>query len=159
MTDREFLRHTLATLAYRAAKTLRDVPESFETYKLNEHSNTPQVIVNHLADLMAWTKTMINGEPKWTNGEVVDWKTDCARFFDNLKAVDDLLASDVTIAFDFTLMFQAPVADALTHVGQLAMLRRLSGNKMKSEVYLRADIQIGRVGPDQTPIDPRYEFD
>jgi len=66
---------------------------------------------------------------------------------------------DAEVVFDLDLMFQAPVADALTHVGQLAMLRRLSGSKMKSEVYFRADIRIGRVGLDQTPIDPQFEFD
>ncbi len=159
MTDREFLRHTLATLAYRAAKTLRSVSDSFAAFKLDENSNTPHVVVSHMANLMAWMETMIQGDPKWNEAPMSDWQTDCARFFENVKKVDDLLASDADIAFDLGLMFQAPVADALTHVGQLAMLRRLSGSKMKSEVYLKADIQIGRVGPDQTPIDPEFEFD
>ncbi|MCP4685941.1 MAG: hypothetical protein GY867_10930 [bacterium] len=159
MTDRAFLRHTLATLAYRAAKTLRGVPDSFAEFKLDENSNTPQVVVCHMANLMAWMQTMIQGQPKWVEAPMTDWTAACSRFFDNLKKVDDLLASDIGIAFDLKLMFQAPVADALTHVGQLAMLRRLSGSKMKSEVYLKADIQIGRVGPDQTPIDPEFEFD
>ncbi len=159
MTDRDFLRHTLATLAYRAAKTLRDAPDSFAEFKLDENSNTPHVIVSHMGNLMAWMETMIQGDPKWVTAPMSDWQADCSRFCDNVRRVDDLLSTDADIGFDLKLMFQAPVADALTHVGQLAMLRRLEGSKMKSEVYLKADIQIGRVGPDQTPIDPEFEFD
>ena len=159
MTDREFLRHTLATLAYRAAKTLRGAPETFAEFKLDDGSNTPLVIVTHLADLMAWMITMCKGEPQWVTEPPKDWSTECDRFFDTMKKVDDCLSSETPIPFELTRMFQGPVADALTHTGQLAMLRRLHGAPMRSEAYIRADIQIGRVGPDQTPIDPRFEFD
>ncbi|MCB2231796.1 hypothetical protein KQH82_13840 [bacterium] len=158
MTDREYLRFALATLAYRASKTMRDAPESFAAFKADPGSNTPLVIVGHMADLFAWAYTMTQGEPKWHYTPPVDWSTECARFFTALKAVDDVLASDAPIAFDLTRMFAGPVADALTHTGQLAMIRRLAGCPMKGENYSRATIEIGRVGADQTGPDSKNEF-
>lgn len=159
MTDREFLRHTLATLAYRASKTMRGAPESFASFKAGPDSRTPLEIVGHLADLMAWGRAMATGPGKWVTGPAESWKPTCARFFTEIKAFDDLLASNATLDYDLTRLFQGPVADALTHTGQLAMLRRLSGAPMKGESYNRAEIQLGNVGPDQTPANPKFEFD
>lgn len=158
MSDREYLRFALATLAYRASKTMRDAPDSFADFKADPGSNTPLTIVGHMADLFAWAYTMTQGEPKWQYTPTVDWQTDCARFFAALKAVDDVLASNQIIAFDLTRMFAGPVADALTHTGQLAMIRRLAGCPMKGENYSKATIEIGDVGPDQTAPDPKNEF-
>src|SRR2546426_11302508 len=39
---------------------------------------------------------------------------------------------------------QGPIADALTHIGQIAM-RRLAGAPIKGESYFAAEILIGRV--------------
>jgi hypothetical protein len=159
VTDREFLRHTLATLAYRAAKTMRGAPDSFATFKAGPSSKTPMEIVGHMADLMAWGYAMATGPGKWVNGPAESWKPTCERFFAQMKAFDDLLASNATLDYDLTRLFQGPVADALTHTGQLAMLRRLHGAPMKGESYNRADIKAGRVGAEQTPADPKFEFD
>jgi hypothetical protein len=159
MTDRDLLRHTVATLAYRAAKTLRGAPASFAHFKVSPDSNPPLHLVNHMADLFDWALTMIHGEPKWADGTVPDWNDACRRFFTALKKFDTALASETEIAYELTKIFQGPIADALTHTGQLAMLRRLSGAPMKGESYNRAEIVIGRVGPDQTPPNPKYEFD
>jgi hypothetical protein len=158
VTDREFLRHTLATLAYRAAKTMRGAPESFAGFKAGPDSRTPLEIVGHLGDLIAWGRAMATGPGKWVTGAAESWKPTCARFFAEMKAFDDLLASNQALQYDLTRLFQGPVADALTHTGQLAMLRRLSGAPMKGESYNRADIKPGRVGPDQTAADPKFEF-
>jgi hypothetical protein len=159
MTDIEFLRHTLATLAYRAAKTMRTAPESFAEFLPGPTSNTPLQIVTHMGDLFDWALTMILGEPKWHSSTPKDWDSECRRFFDSLKRFDDTLASGAPVKYDIKLIFQGPVADALTHTGQLAASRRLHGSPMKGEAYNRADIQIGRIGMDQTPPDSRYEFD
>jgi len=152
-------RHTLATLAYRAAKTMRDVPESFADFKPGPTSNTPLQIVAHMGDLFDWAYTMISGTPKWNAAEPGDWEGECERFFASLKKFDDALESGTPINYEITRMFQGPVADALTHTGQLALLRRLHGSPMKGESYNRADIAIGRISLEQTPADPRYEFD
>ena len=159
MNDREFLRHTVATLAYRAAKTLRGAPESFASFQPGPTSRTPVELLAHMGDLFDWALSMTTGAPKWNTATPQPWEQECARFFAALKAFDDALASDRPLSYELTRMFQGPVADALTHTGQLAMMRRLHNAPMKGESYNRADIQIGRVGADQTPANPKYEFD
>ena len=159
MADREFLRHTVATLAYRAAKTMRGAPATFARFRPGPTSKTPVETVAHMGDLLDWALTMANGEPRWNNSTPQAWEPECARFFAALKAFDDALASNAELRYDLTRLFQGPIADALTHTGQLAMMRRLHGAPMKGESYNRADIAAGRVGSDQTPADPRYEFD
>src|SRR5574341_56876 len=124
MTDREFLRHTVATLAYRAAKNMRGAPESFANFKPGPTSNTPLQIVAHMGDLFDWAFTMIVGEPKWNTATPQSWPKECARFFAALKKFDDALATVEKTGYELTKIFQGPIADALTHTGQLAMLRR-----------------------------------
>ena len=159
MTDREFLRHTVATLAYRAAKAMRGAPASFAAFKPGPSSRTPIELLAHMGDLLDWGLSMAKGEPKWNNSTPQPWDRECARFHAALKTFDDLLASGEPLRYDLTRLFQGPIADALTHTGQLTMLRRLHGAPMKGESYNRADIVAGRVGAEQTPADPRYEFD
>jgi len=159
MTDVHMLRHALATLAYRAAKTMRDAPESFANFLAGPGFRTPVEIVAHMGDLFDWALSMAVGAPRWSSSDPQPWERECGRFFDALKRFDDYLVSGIPIKYDLTLLFQGPVADALTHTGQLAMLRHLAGCKMKGESYNRADIQIGRLSLEQTPPDPRYEFD
>src|SRR5690349_21551614 len=159
MTDRELLRHTVATLAYRAAKTMRGAPESFASYRPGPKANSAVEIVAHMGDLFDWALSMALGQGKWNNATPQAWDKECARFFAALKTFDDLLASDAEIQYDLTRLFQGPIADALTHTGQLAMMRRLSGAPMKGESYNRADVVIGRISLEQTPPDPKFEFD
>lgn len=159
MTDREFVRHTVATLAYRAAKTMRGAPETFATFRAGPTSRTPLEVVAHMGDLMDWALSMAKGEGRWNTATPQAWDQECARFFAAVKAFDDALANDEPPRYPLTRLFQGPIADALTHTGQLAMLRRQHGAPMKGESYNRADVATGRVGPDQTPADPRYEFD
>ncbi|MGH7730921.1 MAG: hypothetical protein ACRENJ_06675 [Candidatus Eiseniibacteriota bacterium] len=159
MTDREFLRHTVATLAYRAAKTMRGAPTTFAGFQPGPSSKTPVEIVAHMGDLLDWALSLAKGEPRWNNATPQPWASECARFFAALEAFDHALAADAPLRYDLTRLFQGPVADALTHTGQLAMLRRLHGAPMKGESYNRADIAVGRVGAEQTPAEPRYEFD
>lgn len=159
MTDLELLRHTVATLAYRAGKTMRGAPASFADFKPGPTTKTPVQIVAHMGDLFDWAHTMVKGEPKWNAATPQAWDEEVARFFAALKKFDDALASGQPIKMELTKIFQGPIADALTHTGQLAMLRRLAGCPMKGESYARAEIVIGRVGFDQTPANPKYEFD
>ena len=159
MNDREFMRHVVATVAYRAAKTMRDAPPSFAAFKPGPSSKAPVEIVAHMGDLFDWGLSMAKGEGRWNTATPQAWGDECRRFFASLQAFDDTLASDAPLGHELTRLFQGPVADALTHTGQLTMLRRLHGAPMKSESYNRADITIGRVGAEQTPPDPKYEFD
>jgi hypothetical protein len=150
------LRQLAATLAYRAAKVLRDVPASFAMYTCGESTRTPLHIVAHMADLMAWGTSIARGGYEWKAGGGDDWNTEVDRFFNGLAALDAALA-----AHDFNgsieKLIQGPLADALTHVGQLAMLRGMAGVPVRPESYAKATITIGRVGRDQAP--PGREFD
>lgn len=159
MTDREFLRHTLATLAYRAAKAMRGAPETFASFRAGPSSRTPVEIVAHMGDLMDWGLSMARGEGRWNSSTPQAWDAECERFFAGAKAFDEALAGTASVQYELTRLFQGPVADALTHTGQLTMLRRLHEAPVRSESYNRADIAIGRVGAEQTSADPRYEFD
>lgn len=159
MTDFEFVRHTVATLAYRAAKTIRGAPPSFATFQAGATSNAPVRIVSHMADLFDWALTLVQGESKWHSSAPKSWDEECDRFFEALKRFDDWFATGLPVQYDLGKLFQGPIADAFTHTGQLAMLRRLHGAPMKSESYTRADIVIGQVGFDQPAADPKYEFD
>lgn len=158
-TTRLFLRHALATLAYRAGKTVRGTPAAFGEFRASPDSPQVKQILAHMGDLMDWVLTMLRGEPKWNNSTPLAWDAEIARFHASLQAVEAYLASGAPIAWEPARVFQGGIADALTHTGQLAMLRRLGGYKMRGENYSRADIEAGRVGPDQVPPNPAHEFD
>ncbi len=85
------------------------------------------------------------------------WADEVARFFAALERLDAFVASDAPIEAPVDKLFQGPIADAFTHVGQLAMLRRQFGAPVRGEDYFRADIAPGRVGAEQTP--PNREFE
>ena len=158
MTDaRTLLRHTLATLAYRGGKAVRNAPASFANYRRSDTSRTPAQILAHIGDLMDWGLAMADGRGEWHDSTPLVWEKECERFFFALKKFDDYLASEKPLQAPIEKLFQGPVADALTHVGQLAMLRRMSGAPIKGESFYVADIVIGRVGADQAA--PRREFD
>jgi hypothetical protein len=156
-TDRIFLRHTLATLAYRGGKTVRDASPGFATYGAPDTARTPAKILAHIGDLMDWALSMAEGNQKWKDSTPLAWDKEGERFHAAVKKFDDYLASEAPLQVPPHKLFQGPIADALTHVGQLAMLRRLAGCPIKGENYFAAEITSGRVGPDQAA--PRRPFD
>jgi hypothetical protein len=154
---REFLRHTVATLAYRGGKAVRDVPEDAGRFRAGEASRTPLQILAHVNDLLDWALTLCRGEHVWRDSTPADWSTEASRFHAGLAALDDYLAGDDPLGFPAERIFQGPIADALTHVGQIAYLRRLAGAPVRAENYFRSEITAGRVGPEQAA--PVREFD
>jgi len=154
---REMLRHTVATLAYRGGKAVRGAPESFAAFRASESSRTPAQILAHIGDLLDWALTMAKGAEAWRDSGPQSWGHDVDRFHASLARFDEYLASEQDLACTCERLFQGAVADALTHVGQLTMLRRIAGAPMRSENYSKADIQSGRVGAEQTA--PGREFD
>jgi hypothetical protein len=154
---RQLLRHTVATLAYRGAKALRGAPESFASFKIGDSTRTPAKILAHLGDLLDWALSMAQGKMTWRDSEPLPWKAEADRFFAALKKFDDFLASGKSLKAPVEKLFQGPVADALAHVGQIAMLRRLAGCPIKGENYFKAEIVVGSVAVEQSA--PRHEFD
>lgn len=155
-TTRAVVRHLTATLAYRAGKVLRDVPPGFAGTSFGGSTRKPVLIVAHMADLIAWAISLTRGEYAWKPEGSNDWNTEVARFFGNLAILDREIAS-TAVGFSVEKMIQGPLADALTHVGQLALLRGMAGAPVRPESFARADIVAGRVGIDQAP--PGREFD
>jgi len=154
---REFLRHVVATLAYRGGKVLRDAPEGLATLRISDASRTPVEILGHIGDLFEWAHSIARGEEAWPGDTEPRWELQVERFYGGLARLEEVLASDAPLRAPAEKLFQGPLADALTHVGQLAMLRRLVGTPVRGENYFRADIGAGRVGRDQAA--PRREFD
>ncbi len=154
---REMLRHTIATLAYRGGKAVRDAPESFPGFRASETTRTPAQILAHIGDLLDWALSMAKGAEAWHNTEPEAWAQDVNRFHSSLARFDEFLASSDELKCPCERLLQGAIADALTHVGQLAMLRRIAGAAIRGENYSRADIQAGRVGAEQSA--PRSEFD
>jgi hypothetical protein len=154
---RAFLRHTLATIAYRAAKVERYAPPGFGNFQLGKAARTPVQIVAHMADLFDWALRMAQGNSDWVQSKPQAWRKEVERFHASLLEFDRYLASDAPLGATAEELFQGPISDALTHIGQIAILRRQDNAPVRSEVYARADIAPGRVGAEQ-PKSP-FEFD
>lgn len=153
---RQLLRHAVATLAYRGGKAVRGAPDAFGSFHLAATSRTPVQILSHIGDLLDWALSLARGHEAWRDSPPRAWPDEVSRFYDGLARLDAELAGQEPRASCEQLL-QGPIADALTHVGQLALLRRLAGSPVRGENYLRAGIVAGRVGPEQEP--PRREFE
>ena len=162
-STRAVLRQLVATLAYRTAKVLRDAPADFGATHVGPSTRTPVQIVAHMGDLMAWAVRLARGEHRWTAEGSDDWNREVKRFFDGLARLDEALASDQSLSGPVEKpvekLIQGPLADALTHAGQLALLRGLVGAPVRPESYARAAIVAGRVGADQVPAVAEFDGD
>lgn len=154
---RQLLRHTLATVAYRGGKALRGAPDSFATFHIGDKTRTPSQILAHMGDLFDWALSIAQGKQAWKDSTPLPWNAEIERFFAAIQKFDDYLASSEPLHGSAEGLFQGPVADAINHVGQIAMLRRFAGSPILSENYFRADIVAGRVGAEQSA--PRREFE
>jgi len=155
--ERNFLRHTLATIAYRGAKPLRDAPARFGITEIAGYPRTPVMILAHINDLFDWALTLARGKSAWHASAPGEWSSEVTRFFRGLQALDDYLGSAEPLHESPEKLFQGPIADALTHIGQLSLMRRMAGHPVKPENYHKAAIASGQVGAEQPA--PRMEFD
>ena len=154
---RQLLRHTVATVAYRGGKALRGAPDHFASFHLGDETRTPAQILAHMGDLFDWALSIVQGQQSWHDSTALPWNAEVDRFFAAVKAFDDYLASPEPLHAPAEGLFQGPLADALTHIGQIAMLRRLAGSSVKGENYFKAEIAAGRVSFEQSA--PRREFE
>jgi hypothetical protein len=144
---RELLRHTVASLAYRAARTIEGAPDGFAQFE--GAGRQPVQILAHMGDLFDWALSAVQGRERWHTSKPHSWATEQQRFFGALHAFDAYLASGEPLYAAVEPLFQGPIADALTHVGQLAMLRRLAGCPTRGENFFVADVKAGQVGAEQ----------
>ncbi|MGE5207242.1 MAG: hypothetical protein ACM3PW_16650 [Chlamydiota bacterium] len=145
----QLLRHTVATLAYRGGKAVRGAPAEFPRFQAAAGTRTPGEILAHIGDLLDWALALADGKNVWHDSRQLPWEQEVARFHRTLEAFDTRLASGQPLGFSAEKLFQGPIADALTHVGQIAMLRRMSGAPIRGENYFRAGIEAGRVSQAQ----------
>ncbi len=154
---RELLRHAVATLAYRGAKAIRNAPPELADFRVADGTRSPLQILAHLGDLLEWAVSLAEGNQKWNVATPGSWDAESSRFFSALARLDEYLATDRPLGCKPEKLLQGPVADALTHVGQVMMLRRLASAPVRSENYAIAEIVPGRVTAEQAA--PRFEFD
>lgn len=135
---------------------MRNAPDGFGEFQAGDGVRTPGQILAHLGDLFDWALSIAMGQQKWQDSKPLPWEQDVERFFAALKKFDDFLASSDPVHAPLEKLLQGPIADALSHVGQIAILRRLAGGPVKGENYYVAEIEVGRVGADQAK--PKREF-
>ncbi len=155
--DRAWLRHAVATLAYRGGKVLRDAPESIAEIRVCPTCRSTIEILAHINDLLDWARSMALGAEAWNTSSPISWSRELDRFYAGLQNLDEALSAPEPLTVPAMRLFHGPLADALTHVGQLATLRRLAGSPVRGENYFEAEIKVGQVGVVQPT--PKFEFD
>ena len=146
---RQLLKHFLATLAYRTQKALRDAPESFADFQAGEDVRTPHELLTHMTGCIMWAQTAFIGG-KVELPSLPTMSDEITRFHKTLESLGGNL-SDGTEPIDTTLerLLQGPLCDAMTHAGQLAMLRRMHGSPVKGENFRTANINADNLTPNQ----------
>jgi hypothetical protein len=156
--DKEMVRHFLAALAYRTQKALRSAPESFPTFDPGFGLRRPHDLIRHMNSVLHYGSVVLQtGNYDYRSGhQTLSWQEDVSRFHSLLKEIDEELIKREHIESDLLKrLLQGPLSDAMTHAGQLAMLRRMSGSPVPSENFVKADIQTGRVSENQpAPVSP-----
>ena len=146
--DRALLRHFLAAIAYRTQKALRDAPDHYATFSAGNRVRTPTELIRHMASLMGYVRTFFKGGT-YKAEPLPSFADEVARFHTLLEEVGTLLASDASCSITTEQLLQGPFADAMTHVGQLAMLRRLADSPVAPENFVYANIRSDRLHADQ----------
>ena len=150
--DRELLRHFLAAIAYRTQKALRGAPDHYPTFSAGNRVRTPAELIRHMTALMGYVRTHFQGGTYPMKPEPLpSFDEEVTRFHSTLESVGDLLASEAPCAITTEQLLGGPFADTMTHVGQLAMLRRLADSPVAPENFIYADIRADRLHADQPP--------
>jgi hypothetical protein len=142
---RDLLRHVVATVAYRGGLAVVDTPESFARFRVEESTRTPEELLAHIGDLLEGSRYLAQGELVHLTSTPLPWKEEIARFFAEVKSLDSFLASTAPMACPVEKLVQGPIGDALTHVGQIVMLRRLAGIPVPEAAYFTAEIVAGDI--------------
>jgi hypothetical protein len=145
---REVLRHMVATVAYRGGVAVAKTPSNFATFRAHETTRTPGEILAHIGDLLEGSLHLLKGEMVFLTSTPLPWNDEITRLFSAVKALDSYLATDAPLACPVEKLVQGPIGDALTHVGQIVMLRRMAGSPIHPEPYFTAEIVAGEINDD-----------
>ena len=147
--SRRLLQHFLAALAYRTQKALRGAPEAFAEFRAGTHVRTPHELVWHMTGVVGYARTMLRGGT-FAPPRLDPFAAEVARFHDTLALLrDDFADPSLAARISDAQFLQGPLADAMTHAGQLAMLRRLAGSPVASENFIFARVDAANVGEAQ----------
>ena len=135
----------VATVAYRGGLAVVDAPESFAEFRAHETTRTPGELLAHIGDLLEGSLHLLKGDMVYLASTPLPWKEEVTRFFSAVKNLDSYLASEAPLACPVEKLVQGPIGDALTHVGQIVMLRRMSGNPIRPAAYFTAEILAGEI--------------
>jgi hypothetical protein len=150
MTEsRRVLQHFLAALAYRTQKALRDAPDSFADFRAGTHVRTPHELLWHMTGVIGYARTMLHGGD-FAPRQLPTFDAEVARFHETLAALHaDFEDPTLSARISDEQFLHGPLSDAMTHAGQLAMLRRLAGSPVASENFIFADIRADNVSAAQ----------
>jgi hypothetical protein len=153
------LRHFLAALAYRTQKALREAPEGFGDFQAGEHTRTPRDLIRHMTSVLGYARTYFVGGRYWPE-PLPTLDEEIARFHATIVTLaEHLERGDPLFGISPEQLLQGPFSDAMTHAGQLAMLRRLAGAPVPPENFIVADISVDRLGAEQPlPASPDAEW-
>lgn len=158
-SKRQMLRHFLASIAYRTQKALRDAPEDFAAFRVIPGVRTPHELVKHMTSVLGYARTFFIGGEWWPE-MLEQFDDEVSRFHEVLESLSQHLEESEFLQ-DMTpeRMLQGPFSDAMSHAGQLAMLRRLFGSPIPPENFIMAAIEAQNVGPHQPdPVSPDKEW-
>jgi hypothetical protein len=152
---RAMLRHFLAALAYRTQKALRDAPGDFGSFTTSNEVRTPMQLVRHMTSVLGYARTMFIGGKYWPE-PLPSLEAEVDRFHEMLRDLSFHLQSETPIqGTSPERLLQGPFSDAMTHAGQLIMLRRIAGHPVPPENFVEAQIDPERLGRDQAdPMSP-----
>jgi hypothetical protein len=142
---RELLRHMLATVTYRGSVALSQAPPDFATFSIHDSTRSPGALLAHIGDLLEGSLYLLQGKLVYLTSTPLPWEEEIRRFFRAVAQLDEFLASDAPLACPIEKLVQGPIGDALTHVGQIVMLRRVAGRPVCVDRYFTADIVPGEV--------------
>jgi hypothetical protein len=153
---RALLTHFLAALAYRTQKALRGAPDNFGSFRIKDGVRTPSELVRHMTSVLGYARTFFVGGSYWPD-PLPTLSDEIERFHQMIELLAQHLRNGDSFLNDITeeRLLQGPLADAMTHAGQLAMLRRLVGDPVPPENFIVAQIKSDSLGIDQAdPVSP-----
>jgi hypothetical protein len=142
---RELLRHLIATIVFRWNVAIADAPSEFYDFKIDDSMRTPREILAHIGDLLEGSLMLMKGELVYLNSKPLEWTDEVSRFIAAAAAFDAYLAGNEPLHQPIEKITQGPIADALTHIGQVILLRRAAGFPVRSASYFEADIVSGEL--------------
>ena len=157
---RSLLRHFLAALAYRTQKALRDAPPEFDNFQAAGEVRTPVELVRHMTSVLGYARTFFIGG-HYRPEPLPSLKEEIIRFHSMLEELARHIEAGTPLLQGMSAerLLQGPFSDAMTHAGQLAMLRRLAGVPVPPENFIVADIEQDRLGIEQAdPVSPDEEW-